>query len=290
MRARLPLLLVSPLAHAAFVDTDQVFVVGSPPPSVEEGLYENQTQLGAWVEVERLTLPVDVAVDIATPGTYGPAGSPINAPGTLPAGTQVISHYFHGDSTGQSIASWDGYATFDTPILGIQIQQTTMEQSDDLFNVGGVVFDTQSQERDFDTDLRNDFLIWDPADPYTIRFDHAADTGMDEFRVITAAYHVEIAGTCPGTLDIRWGGMTPGGDIAFITSPDPLGTFTVPVVACQGTVLDLGTPPALRALVSAGAQGYGDLSPSVQMGALCSHSVQVVDMSSCTVSNVVPLP
>lgn len=276
-------------AHAAIVSSTSVLLAPRPPPSAEEGVFENQTQLGGWVEVERITLPRDVAVDLSVPGTYGHAGDPPFAPGTLAAGTAVSSYYFHGDSTGQTIASWNGFVTFDTPILAIQLQAVTFVASDDIFNVGGVVFDPQPFERDFDTDLFNDFITWDPADPYTVRFDHAADTGIDEFRVITAATWLEITGTCPGPVDIRWAGASPGGTLAFLSSPTP-GTTVIPVGPCAGGTVDLAMPVSLRAMLSAGPAGRGGITPTIASPAVCSHSLQVVDMSTCLAGPVVELP
>ncbi|HMV67021.1 MAG TPA: hypothetical protein PKA64_09235 [Myxococcota bacterium] len=284
----LTLLLASP-ALAAFVSTQSVFLVPRPPASVEEGRYENQALLGGWVEAERLRLPRDVAVDVAVPGTYGVPGGRATAPGVVPAGTYVTSHYLHGDSTGQSLASWDGFATFDAPIVGLMLDQVTMEASDALFNVGGVVFDTQPGERDFDTDLFNDRVTWDPNDPFTIVFDHAADTGMDELRVLTLAYWVDIGGACPGQLDIRWGGMTPGGVIAFVTSPNA-GALVVPSGPCAGTQMGLGPPATLRGTAPVGPAGWGALHPMITSPAVCSHLAEAVDMASCVPSGAIPLP
>lgn len=276
-------------ASAAIVSSSSILFAPSPPPSAEEGVFENQTMLGGWVEVERILLPRDVAVDLETPGTYGVAGRPPFAPGTLAAGTPVSSYYLHGDSTGQTIASWAGHITFDTPILGIQLQSTTFEASDDVFNVGGVVFDAQPFERDFDTDLFNDLITWDPSDPYTVYFDHAADTGIDELRIITAATWLEVTGTCPGPVTIRWAGMTPGGTVTFLSSPN-LGTTVIPVGVCTGYSVGLSAPISVRAALPAGPQGRGVLTPNVMSAPLCSHYLQTVDMGSCLASEPAPLP
>ena len=109
------------------------------------------------------------------------------------------------------------------------------------------------------------------------------------FSVAQAAPALTVTGACAGivgtTLDIS--GATPGGTVV-IASGDGPGTTLIPAGACAGTPVDLAGDVRLRATLVAdgsGAAAIGNHLPAV----VCGSSVQVVDLATCEVSNVVGL-
>jgi len=94
-------------------------------------------------------------------------------------------------------------------------------------------------------------------------------------------------GSCPGASAIGVSGATPRGTVAFVTGT-PLGTSAIPVGACAGTWVPLGTP-ALRGTARATAGGTVDISFNAGAG-LCNASFFAVDLATCRVSQVATLP
>jgi len=111
------------------------------------------------------------------------------------------------------------------------------------------------------------------------------------FALLTAAQaqDVDVSGVCPGPVDVLGTNMTAGGQVALLTGRD-LGNDVIPAGPCAGTASDL-TGLTFRGLYSANGAGELLLTPTLAAGA-CGASVQMLDVSTCTVSTVgfVPEP
>jgi Tol biopolymer transport system component len=100
-----------------------------------------------------------------------------------------------------------------------------------------------------------------------------------------AVVHLAAAGSCPGPLNVTVWNATRGGAVALLAGP--AGSFIKASPPCQGVVLDIGRPTAMR-LFYADAQGRVQLLlPSTF--ALCGFSAQAVDLATCTVSGALTL-
>jgi len=101
---------------------------------------------------------------------------------------------------------------------------------------------------------------------------------------------IQIAGSCPGTIQVAITGATPFGAIAIATSPS-MGNLVVPVGPCTGTVTGLGGGGGLTLWPQIVANGAGNaiFTPNVPAGA-CGLYAQVLDISTCTPSNVGQIP
>gem|GEM_PF-5981183 len=104
----------------------------------------------------------------------------------------------------------------------------------------------------------------------------------------TDVFGFTAAGTCPSAIDIDLSGATPSGTVV-IARASTLGSFTVPVGACSGVVLDLGSPQ-VQATVSADAGGNFNLGPLTLSPELCGIFLQAVDVTTCEVSTVGQIP
>lgn len=98
------------------------------------------------------------------------------------------------------------------------------------------------------------------------------------------AVALSLAGSCPGPMTLSISGGTPSG-VAAIIFADATGTDPIPVGGCQGTETGLSNPAPL-APVSLDGSGNGELTPNVPAGA-CGKLLQVMDVASCAMSNVV---
>ncbi len=94
-------------------------------------------------------------------------------------------------------------------------------------------------------------------------------------------------GACPGQGALRIGDATAGGQVALLTGDVP-GVTVIPGGPCPGVALDLGAP-RLLSIVDADAAGNVALARNLPQAA-CGAAIQVVDLESCLVSNVVTLP
>lgn len=92
-----------------------------------------------------------------------------------------------------------------------------------------------------------------------------------------------VSGTCPGTIGIQGSYLTPGGQAAVLTGTGP-GTFTIPVGVCTGYSVGL-TAPRLLATVTVSPSGTISGTPTFN-AAQCAKSYQIVDLTTCRVSNV----
>lgn len=102
-----------------------------------------------------------------------------------------------------------------------------------------------------------------------------------------AAPTLDISGDCPGPMTIDVGNLPAFGQHVLVASPNP-GPFTVGSGACAGTEIGLAPPFFVVAAPTAGPDGTRTYTPSLD-GDQCGWSVQVVDLSDCSTSSVVPV-
>lgn len=102
------------------------------------------------------------------------------------------------------------------------------------------------------------------------------------------AQSFSIGGTCgAGPMDFDIMGITPSGNYAII-SANNVGSATVPAGPCAGTPLGLSTSGITLRLVRQ-ADGAGDdfLTPNIPPAVCGNAYAQVLDLTTCTTSNVV---
>ena len=98
---------------------------------------------------------------------------------------------------------------------------------------------------------------------------------------------VAVDGACPGTVEFAIASATPGGFVGLAGAP-AVGSSTVPGGSCAGTELGLSNPIPIAGET---ADGGGGVTIELTVPApICSAVVQVLDLSSCEVSNVSLLP
>lgn len=113
-------------------------------------------------------------------------------------------------------------------------------------------------------------------------------TAWDNMSSETVGLLATLEGDCPGRVKLNIAGATPNGKVAIVAGLKP-GQFTNPNPPCQGITLDLKPPflPGFPKIVK--VDGNGNLSVGGQLSAnLCGKLlVQVVDLTTCEVSNIV---
>jgi hypothetical protein len=105
--------------------------------------------------------------------------------------------------------------------------------------------------------------------------------------VVQPAPVLDITGTCPGTVDVRAMELTPNGAVAVLTGSGQ-GNDVIPAGPCAGVRSDL-SGLAFRGLFSANGNGVLSLSPSLG-GGVCGAGVQILDVATCTLTNVDLIP
>jgi hypothetical protein len=163
--------------------TGEVNVI-APPPSVQLGAVESNTQIPTFAERVRFSLPTSVAVDITAAGTY--ANNPTLTPGTIGAGTLVDSYYMYSDPIDSNSIMFDGSATFNTNILGVIVLNNTLNGSDPILGAPGTLYPTGLSARGMELTPGEDSVTIS-ADLRTLTFHGSTDTSQDTVRIITAA-------------------------------------------------------------------------------------------------------
>jgi Tol biopolymer transport system component len=92
-------------------------------------------------------------------------------------------------------------------------------------------------------------------------------------------------GTCPGAVRLTVTGATANGAVAIIHGT--AGVFVKPTPPCQGVTLGIASP-TLAAMRTASAVGKAELHFYAPPGA-CGHTVQAVDVTTCTATNTITL-
>lgn len=153
------------------------------PSSVVEGATESNVEIKAFNEKQNLTLPVDIIVNIISPGTFD--GIEDLAPGTITAGTIVNSHFLHLDPIGTETTTLSGSISSDLEILGIIILDETLNNTDAILGLPDITYPTDN-DRGLELSPDKDTVTLD-ANKGTITVKFSASTDIDQMRVITAA-------------------------------------------------------------------------------------------------------
>ncbi len=96
-----------------------------------------------------------------------------------------------------------------------------------------------------------------------------------------------ITGACPGISEVNLTGLTPYGNFAVLTASGP-GTAPITAGPCSGAMTDLDAF-TFRGLFGADAVGAATLTPTLNPGA-CGLSVQMLDVTTCALTNVDLVP
>lgn len=147
-------------ARGSFVklDTSARFAVGNDT-------FQNDN-LYAFDEDQNILLEEDLQLDIGADGTV------------IPKGTVVASHYVFFDPWAGT--SQTGYVEFDSVILGIAVNTSTLKATDFLANTEVVYLNPSLRGLEWE-----DYVWIDPDNPYRVRVNWAASTPGDYIRVFT---------------------------------------------------------------------------------------------------------
>lgn len=154
-----------------------------PPPSVEVGQFESNTQISVFPEQQNVLLNTPLIVDVLNPGFYGPnADLNIFPQGAIAQGTLISSYYFHADQIGTvGSTSFSGTVTFDTDILGIAFTEERLSSTRIIMGLSTTAYDSAQQ-----TNVVGRDQIIISSDRRTVTFNVNQGIGADNLRVITA--------------------------------------------------------------------------------------------------------
>jgi len=100
-----------------------------------------------------------------------------------------------------------------------------------------------------------------------------------------SASTLSLTGTCGGPVDIDATGLTAGGSVALLRADDQ-GSTVVPGGPCAGTTSGLDTGLSVQWTGSADGSGELHLSPPLGAPGTCGQWLQVLDVSTCTLTPV----
>jgi hypothetical protein len=159
-------------------------IVIPAPPSVLPGAIQSQTDAVLFQESVS-TLASPLALDIAGPGLYTNA-SP-NAPGTIPAATQVASYMIHHESVANVFSSVLVSYTFPNPILGVITSDSLLDATDTTLGNPSTSYPTGLANRGLELPfaITPDAVFWSGNQVF---FQVESNTAavLDQLRVITS--------------------------------------------------------------------------------------------------------
>jgi len=109
---------------------------------------EDNKVIHAFVERSNFELPGNVTVDLHEPGSYSKDWS--SSRKTIPAGTIVNCLFLHYDSIGSSGAQTVGEINFETEILGVIVEDDTLNETDSMLGAPGTTYETGRKARGFE--------------------------------------------------------------------------------------------------------------------------------------------
>lgn len=144
---------------------EQWFTPIDPPPSARfDEQLEHPKEIRFWKEREAYTLPTAITVDIHVPGFYNKGSQWKNNRKQIPAGTVVDIWFCHYDNVGKSSATSEGAVTFEYEVLGLIVEDDTLDASDNVCGYPGTVYhggrgargfeDNGAERLTFDADRR----------------------------------------------------------------------------------------------------------------------------------------
>ena len=136
-----------------------------------------------YTEHESLTLGSALRLDVTSIGTLTGA-NPTLSPGSLSAGSVVDVFFLHYDVFGNGSGTVTGTITFDTDIIGLQAEDSTLDASHAIAGVAGVTYQSNSGiDGTFDS---NTDSVGISADRRTLSFVFTVGPAVDTLRVVTA--------------------------------------------------------------------------------------------------------
>ena len=102
---------------------------------------------------------------------------------------------------------------------------------------------------------------------------------------LATASTLTLTGTCGGPVVVDVIGLTPGGKVAVLTAGSE-GSTPLPAGPCAGVPSGLDGTLTLRKIFTADGSGELHLLPDLPAPGTCNLRVQMVDVSSCTLTNV----
>ena len=107
----------------------------SPPANVHydtNGAWESDTSIVGFFEGDCRQLEDDLVVNINSPGSYSGGGNTPLQGLEIPEGTWVRSHFLHADLDTEAEVDWTGWVEVDEDILGVIIEDETLDLSSSL--------------------------------------------------------------------------------------------------------------------------------------------------------------
>ena len=98
---------------------------------------------------------------------------------------------------------------------------------------------------------------------------------------------LEVAGSCPGTLNVTVQGATFSGEFAIVRGLEP-GESYVPAGVCAGTRLEVSDARPLARFIT---ESDGTKSVTLETGPLdCGALLQPLDLTSCSIGDAIAVP
>jgi hypothetical protein len=186
--------LVSTLAHANIIGTTGAVTLIPGPVDVSTGVFESDTEIRVFAELQNITLASDLTAEITIPSTCPSGGTKNFSSGVIPAGTVINSFYEHfdcvrSDNNDPVLAS--GSITFDTDILGVIVLDGTLGNSTPYLGLSSVIYgDNTNRGLEIvggGAGQDNNDQITLSSDRRTVTFSIRDGAGSDDVRIITAA-------------------------------------------------------------------------------------------------------
>lgn len=173
-------------ASAGVASTSANVDIIAPPPSVVVGALESNDRVKLFNEKSSHALSAPLFVDVTQ------TGSAIT-PGNIATGTVVDSWFLHADPVGGSVRTYQGFVTFDTPVLGIILRDGSLDLSDAELGAAGTTYPFQVAYRGYEFNGNDLFAL--SADRLTVRFTAVTSTVVDQMRIVTEAAPVPEPGS-----------------------------------------------------------------------------------------------
>jgi hypothetical protein len=147
-----------------------------PGTDLRQNAFQSDTQIAVFNEFQgALSAPVLVDAE----------GSAFTSPGVIPAGTLVDTYLLHDDPLGTSPTMLGGTISFNEPIIGVEVLSDTLNLSDPILGVPGVLYDTGGTDRGLELGGGGDSYSIS-GDSFTFTGNFSTSTYMDEVRIICA--------------------------------------------------------------------------------------------------------
>ncbi len=170
------------VARADYAAESGMIQIISPPPSVKPNKLPNDLVINTFAEHRDFTLATAVNVDDTAEGTFKNEASLVA--GTIAAGTEVDSYFFHTDTTSPP-TTYVASVTFSTPILGVIVLSASLSATDDPLGAPGTKYPGGDKSRGLELSRTQDFFTLS-ADLKTLTLHFNTHDNVDEIRVLTA--------------------------------------------------------------------------------------------------------